>query len=336
MSYTPSSLFALSLLVIWPALANSLETLPVTSTTVPVYFDLAATLEAVNQSTVSAQTSGAITEIFVDVNDAVLAGTLLLRIDDTQQQAALEQAKAALAQAQAQQTDAQLLLERNGRLHRQGSLSQGELDSTKARAQSANAAVKAAQAGLKQAQEQLTYTQVKAPYGGIVTARHVQLGELVSPGQPLLTGMAAEPLRAVADLPQRLIQDMQPDKITVFINNQAWQPENVVLFPYADPTLHSVRLRAELPKGQAFYAGQWAKMRVQTGERQTLMVPASAVLQRSELSSVYVLKNGQPRLRQVRTGVHEHHQIEILAGLSAGESIVSDALAQLALLTKEN
>ena len=331
---TSRSLLALSLLVIWPTWANSLEALSVTPTTVPVYFDLEATLEAVNQSTVSAQTSGAITEIFVDVNDTVPAGTLLLRIDDTQQQAELEHANASLAQAQAQNTDAQLLLERNSRLHKQGSLSQGELDSAKARAQSASAAVKAAQAGLKQAQEQLAYTQVKAPYGGIVTARHVQLGELVNPGQPLLTGMAAEPLRAVVDLPQRLAQGVQADKITVLVNGQAVQPENVVLFPYADPALHSVRLRAQLPKSQALYAGQWAKVRVQTGERQTLLVPASAVLQRSELTSVYVLVNGQPRLRQVRTGVREQNQIEILAGLSAGESIVTNALAQLAELSQ--
>lgn len=327
---------AVLLAVAFP-LKSFADSLQVQSTVIPVYFDLEATLEPVNQSTVSAQTSGAIKEINVDVNDRVEAGALLIRIDDTQQKAQLEQAKANVAQAEAQNKDAQLALERTQRLRKQGSASQGELDSADARAKSTAAGVAAAKAALQQAEEQLAYTQVKAPYGGIVKARHVELGELVNPGQPLMTGMALEPLRAIADMPQRVASQYQnADQMKILLNEQEITPSSVLVFPYADEQHHSVRVRAELPATEGLFPGQWAKLRVQTGERESILVPQAAVLKRSELASIYVLVKGQPKLRQVRVGNTFGEQIEILAGLKAGDTIVTDALAQLAALSKES
>lgn len=320
---------------------HALEQQTIQPVSIPRYVDLEATLEAVNQSTVSAQTSGAIKAVYFDVNDQVEAGALLVEIDDTQQQAQLQQARANLAQAQAQNEDAQVLLQRNTRLYEQRTLSKGEFDSSNARAKSAAAAVKAAEAALKQAQEQLAYTKVKAPYGGIVRARHVQIGELVNPGQPLMTGLALEPLRAVADLPQQIARQYQSaEQITVQLQHSQLQPTEVVLFPFADERHHSVRLRAELPANsldgeQRLFPGQWAKIRVRTGERNSILVPSAAILQRAELNSVYVLHNGEPRLRQVRTGERFDGQTEILAGLQAGDVIITDALAQLAAISRK-
>ena len=324
-----------------PASALAVESQRLEPVNVPVYFDLEATLEAVNESTISAQTSGAIRAVHYDVNDQVEAGALLLEIDDTQQQASLQQAIANLEQAKAQNEDAQVLLQRNQRLYKQGTLSKGEMDSTTARAKSAAAAVKAAQASLTQAREQLTYTKVRAPYGGLVKARYVEVGELVSPGQKLMTGLSLEKLRAVADAPQRIAsQYRSADQIQVQLDDKSVTPESVVLFPYADDTRHSVRLRANLPAGTAgaegapLYPGQWTKIRVRTGERNVLLVPESAVLRRSELTSVYVLDNGSAELRQVRTGNRYDGKVEVLSGLSAGDQIVTDALAQLATISK--
>lgn len=331
---------ALAILMLMPVSALALEQLDVKATTVPVFFDLEATLEAVNQSTVSAQTSGAIVEVNVDVNDPVEAGELIIRIDDTQQKAQLEQAKANVAQAEAQNKDAQLALERTQRLRKQGSASQGELDSSEARAKSTAAGVLAAKAALQQAQEQLAYTEVRAPYSGVVKARHVEIGELVNPGQPLMTGMALEPLRAVADMPQRIAKQYQHEsQIRVLLNDVEVAASKVTVFPFADEQFHSVRLRAQLESSAGAMPGQWVKVRVQTGEREAILVPQSAVLQRSELSSIYVLRNNQPQLRQVRIGNrfggHADGQVEVLAGLKTGDTIIVDALAQLAALSKE-
>lgn len=312
----------------------ALEYITVQPEQVAEYFDLEATLEAVNESTVSAQTSGAVEAILVDVNDSVEANSVIVRINNTQQQAALQQALANLEQAKAQNEDAQVVLTRNKRLYDKQSLSKGEYDSAVARAKSAAAAVKAAEAGLQQAKEQLSYTEVKAPFSGIVKARHIELGELVSPGQPLMTGLALSPLRAVADLPQAVATGFKKTgELSLIINDEQLLPEKVTLFPYADSRHHSIRLRAQLPETQAeAYPGQWLKLRVKTGERESILVPQSAILQRGELSSVYVLVNDTARLRQVRTGEDQNGQTEILSGLQAGDIIVTDALAQLAAL----
>jgi len=329
------------LAAVLPATAIAAESISLAPAVVPVYFDLEATLEAVNESTISAQTSGAIKAVYYDVNDQVEKGALILEIDDIQQQAELQQANANLAQAKAQNEDAQVILQRNNKLFKQGTLSQGQIDSTIAQAKSAAAAVKAAEAALTQAKEQLTYTKVRAPYAGLVKSRQVELGELVSPGQPLMTGLSLEKLRAVADAPQRIAsQYKSADQITVRFGDKSLMPESVVVYPFADSTHHSVRLRANLANGATgedgtpLYPGQWTKMRVQTGERNVLLVPESAVLKRSELTSVYILDDGEPELRQIRTGNRYDGGVEVLSGLKAGEQVVTDALAQLAEISK--
>lgn len=301
---------------------------------IPQQFELDATLEAVNQSTVSAQTSGAVQSVLFDVNDRVEKGDLLLEIDNTQQQAALAQAKANLAQALAQNEDAQVLLKRNQRLFRQGTLSQGELDSTSARAKSSAAAVEAANAGVRQAREQLAYTQVRAPYSGIVRARHIEAGELVAPGTPLMTGLSLDRLRAVADAPQRLAQQYHsPQQISIRVNGTLIEPAKVTRYPYADNQLHSVRIRAELPANtQQLIPGSWAKMLITTGERQAITVPKTAIIQRSELSAVYISDNGTSKLRQVRTGNRYQDRVEVLSGLNAGDTIFVDGYDTLARL----
>jgi membrane fusion protein, multidrug efflux system len=316
-----------------PALAA--DTITLQTVQIPQYYDLEATLEAVNESTISAQTSGAIKAVYYDVNDEVKAGALLIEIDNTQQQAALAQADAQLAQAQAQNEDAQVILSRNSKLLKQGTLSQGQYDNSVANAKSAAAAVKAAEASLRQSREQLAYTRVTAPYSGIVKARMVQVGELVNPGTPLMTGLALQPLRAVADLPQRLAsQYHNADQVSVALGQQQVSASKVTLYPFADAQHHSVRLRAELPAAAAAgqYPGMWTRIRLQTGEREAMMVPVSALVERSEVTAVYVLEGQQLKMRQVRVGTHLGDQVEILAGLSAGDQLATDGYAALAEL----
>lgn len=322
----------ISLLTPTAAVSETATTETLSLQKIPVQYELDATIEAVQQSTISAQTSGAIKAIHFDVNDPVNAGALLLEIDNIQQLANLSQAKANLAQSIAHNEDAQLLLKRNQRLFKKGTVSRGELDSTNARASSALAAVTAARAQVEQAQEQLSYTQVRAPYAGIVRNRHIEIGELVNPGTPLMTGLSLTDLRAVADIPQRLAKQYRSaEQILVLINGETLPASYVTLFPFADSALHSVRLRAELPpQTTGLIPGMWARVVMKTGERQAITVPKSAVIQRSELSAVYTQRDGKPVLRQVRVGNQYGERIEILSGLSAGDVIYNDGYKQLA------
>lgn len=312
------------------------DTLTVTPQTVPQYFSVEAVVEAVHEGTMSAQTSGRISKIYVDVNDYVEKDALLIQLKDTEQQAGLKQAKAQLTQAVARNDDAQSLLERNKKLVEQGTLSQSSYDTSLAQAKSAEAAVKAANAMVEQAQAQVSYTQVRAPYSGIVKARLVEEGESVNPGKALMAGLSLTNLRVVADIPQRFAPQMNhKTDFSVTVNGQQIKPSKVTVFPYADPNSHTFKVRADVDtNGQNLFPGMWVKLNVPMGSESTLYVPEFAVLKRGELSAVYVIQGEQQILRQVRIGrtlqIDGHNQLEILAGLKAGENIASDAYAALA------
>src|SRR5690554_3587143 len=100
----------------------------------------------------------------------------------------------------------------------------------------------------------------------------------------------------------------------------------LTFYPYANPDTHTFRLRLRLnePNGSLF-PGMLVKVSVPVASREALWVPASALVQRSELRAVFVLDGqGQPRLRQVRVGVRDNGRLEILAGLSEGERVVTN------------
>ncbi|MDX1598528.1 MAG: efflux transporter periplasmic adaptor subunit, partial [Marinobacter sp.] len=100
----------------------------------------------------------------------------------------------------------------------------------------------------------------------------------------------------------------------------------MTFYPYADPQTHTFRLRMRLsePNGSLF-PGMLVKVGVPVASREALWVPASSLIQRSELRAVFVLDDqDQPRLRQVRTGVRDNGWLEILAGLSEGERVVTN------------
>ena len=107
------------------------------------------------------------------------------------------------------------MLKRTQNLYAQKTVSQGEYDSIVARAKTAQTAVKPAEAGLKQAKEQLVYTEIRAPYSGIVKIRHVEVGELVNPGQPLMTGIATTTARlgGSATKPRSRLQQGQNQRL---------------------------------------------------------------------------------------------------------------------------
>ncbi|HSH27528.1 MAG TPA: efflux RND transporter periplasmic adaptor subunit, partial [Wenzhouxiangella sp.] len=162
-------------------------------------------VEAVQESTVSAQTAGRIVELPFDVDDIVESGALIARLEDTEQRARMQQAEAALEEAEARLEDARQRYERIAPLAERGVASQSDLDEARNALSAARAQASRARSGVAEAREQFDYTRITAPYGGVVTARHVEVGESVQPGQPLLSGFALDPLRVVVSIPQRYI-----------------------------------------------------------------------------------------------------------------------------------
>ena len=286
-------------------------------------------VEAANRSTVSAQTSGRVKEILVDVNDVVERGAPIIRLRDTEQRAGLEQAQAAQKEAQARYQEAQAEYNRSKDLYDKKLVAKAQLDNSTATLDAAKARLDAAQAKVTEAREQLDNTVIYAPYSGIVLERQVQLGEAVRPGTPLMTGFSPDQLRVVVNVPQRLIERVrQYRQAGVLLPTGRVAAERLTFFPYADPASTVFKVRVYLPdKLKGVYPGMFVKTAFVIGTVERLVVPQAAVAHRGEMTGVYVLKDGRISLRQVRVGrVLEGDKIEVLAGLEAGEQVALDPI----------
>lgn len=286
-------------------------------------------VEAVNQATVSAQTGGRIAEIFHDVDDYVEAGSPIIRFTNVEQRAAQQQADAALAEALARSIEAQEEFIRSKSLFDAGSGSKREYERALAARDASSARVTAARSALQSAQQQVEYTLVRAPYAGIVTERHVEVGESVSVGQSLMSGLSLEALRVSVDVPQQVANAVRNTKRANILTDEGRiTPIKLTMFPFADPGTNTFRVRLELPAGQfSLYPGMFVKVAFVVGEAERLLVPTAALLRRSEVTGLYVVgPNGAVRLRQVRTGNEFGLRTEVLAGLEVNELLAVDPL----------
>jgi len=304
---------------------------------------LDAVVEAVNEATVSAQTSGRIAEVNYDVDDFVPKGSVLVRFRETEQRAGLSQAQAEVRATQARYDEARKSFKRAQNLYANKNISKAELDASRANMDTSKAQIEMAQAAVEQAQEQFDYTEVRAPYDGIVTQRHVEAGESVNPGQPLMTGFSLEKLRVRADVPQQMIYAIRELKSARIIHpdpKQASIPgEKITIFPYASESSNTFTVRAELPTGTAnLFPGMLVKVAFATGKRMSLVIPKSAVVYRSEVVGVYVInETGEVRLRQVRAGPEtDDGMIEVLAGLADGEQVALDPIQAGAMIKQDS
>lgn len=293
-------------------------------------------VEAVNQATLSAQTAGRVLELPFDVNDYVEAGQVVVRFTDVEQVSVQRRASAAVAAAQAADTEAQADYRRTEELVGKQLLARAALDQARARRDAARAALDAARAGASEAGEQVDYTVIKAPYSGILTARHVEVGEAVRPGQPLVSGLSLNQLRVNVEVPQSDIAALRGNAqaAVLLADGRRIEASRVVVFPYADDKTHSFRVRVELPDAETgLQPGMTVKTAFKVGEAAGILVPATALVTRSELTAVYVVGAGnRVSLRQVRLGHRRGDRVEVIAGLAPGERIAVDPLAALAHL----
>jgi RND family efflux transporter MFP subunit len=313
-----------------PAVPATLATLEIRPESAPAERLFDGTVEAVDQATVSAQTSGRVIEINYDVNDRVPAGAVILRIRSTEQVASLSQSQAELEAAIAREADAQLRFQRISDMYERRVVAKATLDEARAARDTAVAQLAAARAGLEAAREGVSYTEIRAPYAGVVTERHVQVGEAVSPGTPLMSGASLDALRVVVEVPQSVVEQIRRlRKAAVYADDQRIEATGLTLFPAAQPESNTFRARIDLPKGiEGLAPGMFVKVGLVTGEAARLLVPLSAVVERSEMRAVYVVGPGERvALRQVRLGRVRGDDVEILAGIAAGERVALDPVA---------
>ena len=331
-----TALFALSL----PMPAQSDDALQfgiAESISSPLEYQLDGVVEAAQKSTLSAQVSGRIEVINFDVDDTVNVGDVILRIRDKEYQARLQKALATLAEAKAGLNDAKLEYERASGMVKKKLISQSSFDKIKANRQTAEARVAASEASIAEAQEQLNNTVIRAPYSGVVVERHIELGETTHIGQKIMTGFSLQNLRVSVYVPQSLINAVRSHRSArvILLDGQSTiETESLTIFPYANSENHAFQVRANLKLyDQALYPGMLVKVAFIIDNTQRLMIPRSALVNRSEVAGVYVIDEQQKlAFRQVRPGHSFDDKIEILSGLEVGEKIaLQPVLAGIAL-----
>lgn len=327
-----SVLIAAGVALAMPAWAGPVPVLTVGEQAVAQGLTLDASIEPVQQVTVSAQASGLITRWQVQAGDAVQAGQLLALIDDRETQAGVARTQAAAQGAQAALQQATLERQRTRDLHAQGFLSRAALDAAEARYQGTLAARQEAGAANSQIAVAQGNTRVLAPFAGRVLQTHAESGDLALPGKPLLTLYAPQPLRAVVQVPaSRQAEALAASAVVVRLPDGSWSsPQSKQVLSSTDPVAQTVEWRLDLtPSDAARLSPGWqTQVRWTTTQQARLMLPSSAIVRRAELSAVYVVQDSRFVLRAVRLGAdHGAAGIEVLAGLKPGVRVARDAVA---------
>lgn len=311
------ALIAASLFALGPVSSFAAEATPdsvvVQLRDVELGFPVEATVEAVRQATVAAQIAGRVLDVRVDAGRRVKQGEVLLRLDAREAAGADASARATLAQASA-------AYERSRNLHAQKFISQAALDQAAAAFKAAQGAAAASGAGA-------SHGTVTAPIAGIVAKRHVEPGEMATPGLPLITLFDPKGMRVIASLPQYKLAELKasPRARIEFPETGRWiDVQRVEIMPTVDARSHTATARLYLPdNAEGVVPGTYARAHFIIGQARKLTLPPAAILRRGEVTAVYVLdEKGGARLRQVRLGeAVAGGELEVLVGLNPGERI---------------
>ena len=280
--------------------------------------EVVGTVRAKLRSVIEAKVSGRIGQLLVVPGQPVKAGELLAVIDALEVQARYDQAVALRQQADAD-------LKRLTSLYEQKILSRAEFDNAQAKA-------RVSLAGVAEAETMLGYTRVTAPFAGVITRKHADVGDLAMPGKPLLEMEDSRTLRLEADVPEAVVGKLAlGDKLPVRIAALETELEGVIseIAPAADPGSRTFLVKLDLPHATGLRAGQFGRVAMPVGETTALRVPASAVVRRGQMKMVFVVRDGTAQLRLVKTGKRIGDEVELVSGVDAGEVIVVAGAADL-------
>jgi RND family efflux transporter MFP subunit len=336
-----------------PAIRTTVE--KVGSTKWSEVYSASGSVEAVTRTVLSAQVTGTVSRIPLQVGDTVAAGQVLVTLNanqyaiaQTQGDASEREANAALPELdsaiESAQAQLQLATLNEGRMRdllEKRSVTKQELDEAESRLRQATAALSMAQARRKQADFRVTqaeqvaksarvfvgYTTITAPFAGVVVEKHAEAGSLAAPGIPLLTLERAGAYRVAASVPESqggqlrvgqpltVVWEGEPEATSVRISE---------ILPSVDPSTRMLTIKANLPARPRLRSGMFVRVEwpLPAGEP-ALTIPASAIRTQGQLQMVLVVENRVARLRMVTLGDRREKRYRVLSGLNEGEVIVT-------------
>ncbi|MHB8381518.1 MAG: efflux RND transporter periplasmic adaptor subunit [Candidatus Binataceae bacterium] len=278
---------------------------------------------------VSSNISARVREISVGAGQHITRGEILVQLDSTSLVAELARARGARSAALAELTRTEADWHRYSALYSRGSATAQERDAAQAAYSSASATEQQAAATISGADSALAYATVRSPVDGIVVDRMVEPGDMAMPGKPLLRIYGTQGMRAALAVPEGLLGSLRlgaPIRISVGAVHRDFTATISEIIPAANAQSGSVTVRANLPTGAGLQPGMFARAAIPGTSEALLTIPRSAVQAVGQLNTVRVLSNGSVELRQVALGRPIGAQVEVLAGLSAGETVLLEAL----------
>lgn len=291
----------------------------------------AGVVAADRSAAVSSRVMATVTAVHAQLGDSVTAGQPLLSIDAATAEGQVAQAEGALAQARAALTLAQRNFERFEALAATGSASELELDLARTQLDQARGAVQQAGGAVESAASVARESRVLAPFAGRVAARLAEVGDLATPGRPLLMLESGTGRRLVVQVPEQIAVAAQlasGDTVPVTLDARPELGEIagriVEISPGPDPVTHSYTVKLDLVgAGVPIAAGAAGRAWLPSAAREVVLVPADAIVESGGLTMVVVrADDGRAQSRVVALGERRADgRVEVLSGLSGGERV---------------
>lgn len=291
----------------------------------PEQFEASGTVKAKNAAQLAARISGTVSEVHAREGDRVQRGNLLVTLVALESTSGATGAAHAVEEAMARKKLADVTYSRFARLYEEQAVTGQELDTRRAERDMADQSLARARETARAAAAVAGYTRITAPLSGIVTAKMVDPGSTVFPGMPLMTVEEEGRYRLELAVPESLQGKVAlGTSVPVFLDESSGSLTGTVveIVPKVDPASRTFTVKLEIT-AKGLHSGQFGRALLPVGEKQGLLIPKKAVLERGELTFVWVVDDGSvAHLRLVKPGTAFADRIEILAGLSAGERIV--------------
>jgi RND family efflux transporter MFP subunit len=295
-----------------PALASiRVQVAPVQRELMPTAVEITGTVRPVERAVIAAKISATIELLPLTLGQAVKRGELLARL-------VAPELAARRAQAQAQFEQAEREEKRNRELAATGS-------DTADAALAAAERLRLARATVAEAEALLSYTEIRAPYDGRIAQKLAYVGDLASPGQPLLVLESSGALQIETAVPASLATALALGaEVRAQISGVA-NPTMVrvaEIAAAADSATHTVLVKLALSSPDATWSGRTARVELRSASAETLLVVSNCVSAFGQMERVFVVTGNHAQLRLVKTGAARGARVEILAGVAAGENVV--------------
>ena len=293
---------------------------------VPITESAVGTIRAVHETSIGSKLLARVVEVDMKAGQKVRKGDVLVRLDDTDLRARLQQAQATVGAAKAVRAQAVADERRYAQLVQSKTVSRQQYDSAVATLRSADADLRRAEAAVNEVQATLDWATIRSPIDGTIIDKRVDVGDMVTPGQMLVTLYDPKRMQLVASVRESLTHRLQIGQdIGVRVEGLNKECNGTVseIVPEAESASRTFQVKVTGPCPPGIYSGMFGRILIPLDEEEVLVIPRAAVQHIGQLTQVNVLEDNKASRRAIRIGRMFGDDVEVLSGLREGEEVVA-------------